>query len=441
MTDRVHIIGIGGAGMSGLARVLAGQGYRVSGCDTNFSPVLQSLDDEGIAVFAEHDARHVEDTDLLLWSPAVASDNPERVRAAELGVATLDRASMLAKLGNETNLIGVTGTHGKTTATSMLAWIMEESGRNVGRLLGADIRGLGSNGHFGPEGLVVEVDESYGTFAQVSPSSLALLNIEADHLDYYGNLQALETAFQELTQRTAGPVVYYRSDPGARRVGDALDGAIGVGSGGDWLIEEIELDRRGARFTLTAKEKALPISLQVTGRHNVANAAVVAVLAHEIGVDDESIVRGLSKFQGAPRRFEFRGSHNEVDIYEDYAHLPGEITATLDAARDAGYERIGVVFQPHRVTRTMALAGELATALGSAEWVIVTDIYDAGEENKGGVTGELVATPLKVINEESLYKPALASIWDSLLDRPRVDAIFFLGAGDIAQVIPELRPR
>ena len=235
--------------------------------------------------------------------------------------------------------------------------------------------------------------------------------------------------------------MYYRSDPGARRVGDALDGAIGVGSGGDWLIEEIELDRRGARFTLTAKEKALPISLQVTGRHNVANAAVIAVLAHEIGVDDESIVRGLSKFQGAPRRFEFRGSHNEVDIYEDYAHLPGEITATLDAARDAGYERIGVVFQPHRVTRTMALAGELATALGSAEWVIVTDIYDAGEENKGGVTGELVATPLKVINEESLYKPALASIWDSLLDRPRVDAIFFLGAGDIAQVIPELRPR
>ena len=159
--------------MSGLARVLAGQGYRVSGCDTNFSPVLQSLDDEGIAVFAEHDARHVEDTDLLLWSPAVASDNPERVRAAELGVATLDRASMLAKLGNENNLIGVTGTHGKTTATSMLAWIMEESGRNVGRLLGADIRGLGSNGHFGPEGLVVE--------ARVEAWPVGILRTEGMH--------------------------------------------------------------------------------------------------------------------------------------------------------------------------------------------------------------------------------------------------------------------
>lgn len=441
MTQRVHIMGIAGAGMSGLARLLAGQGYRVSGCDSQNSEVLQSLAESGIEVFAEHDAHHLENVDLLLWSPAVSTMNPERVRAEELGILTLDRASMLAKLGRENNLIGVTGTHGKTTATSMLAWILEESGRDVGRLLGADVRGLGPNGRYGPEGLVVEVDESFGTFAQVSPSSLALLNIEADHLDYYGNLQSLETAFQELTQRTTGPVVYYRSDPGARRVGDALDGAIGVGAGGDWLIEEVELDRRGARFTLRTAEKSLPLSLRVTGRHNVANAAVVAVLANEIGVDDESIIRGLSRFQGAPRRFEYRGQHSGVDIYEDYAHLPGEISATLEAARDAGYERIGVVFQPHRITRTMALAGDLANALASAAWVVVTDIYDAGEENLDGVTGEAVATPLRAMNQETVYIPDLAFIWESLSRQSNVDAIFFLGAGNIAQIIPELEQR
>jgi len=441
MTQRVHIIGVAGAGMSGLARLLVGQGYQVSGCDAKPSSVLDELADSGVVVNSEHDANHVEGIDLLLWSPAVTADHPERVRAAELGIETLDRASMLAKLGRENQLIGVTGTHGKTTATSMLAWIMAESGRDVGRLLGADVRGLGPNGYYGNDGLVVEVDESYGTFSQVAPYALALLNIEADHLDYYGNLQALETAFQELTQRTTGPVVFYRTDPGARRVGDALDGAVAVGAGGDWLIEDVSLDRRGASFSLVSTDHRIELSLGVTGRHNVANAAVVAVLARELGISDEHIVRGLQQFRGAPRRFEFRGTFAEIDIFEDYAHLPGEIAATLEAALDAGYERVGVVFQPHRISRTTALASELAESLKSASWVLVTDIYDAGEDNPNGITGELVATPLSQIHADSSYVSGLEQIWDELANQPKVDAIFFLGAGDVAQVIPNLESR
>lgn len=436
MKRRVHIIGVGGAGMSGVARLLAGQGYEVSGCDAHQSAALARLADSGISVSAEHDASHVESVDLLLWSPAISPDHPERVRAAELNVEMLDRASLLKKIGAENRLIGVTGTHGKTTATSMLSWIMHEAGWQMGRLLGADVRGLGLNGEFGPDGLVVEVDESYGTFTQVAPAALALLNIEADHLDYYGNLQTLETAFQELAQRTSGPVVFYRSDPGARRVGDALEGTVSVGVGGDWTIEEVELDRRSASFTLQNRDRALRVGLQVTGRHNVANAAVVAVLALELGVSEDSVRRGLANFKGAPRRFEFRGVHNGIDIYEDYAHLPGEISATLEAARDAGYEKIGVVFQPHRITRTTALAHELANSLASADWVLVSDIYDSGEENPEQVTGELVATPLREFHANSHYVAELSLIWGQLPADGSLQAIFFLGAGDVADSIP-----
>jgi len=441
MTTRIHIIGVAGAGMSGLARLLAGQGFVVSGCDVHAGSTLDDLAEAGITVFAEHDSNHVENIDLLLWSPAISADHPERTRAGEVGVSTLDRASMLAQLGHEHELIGVTGTHGKTTATSMLAWIMHESGRDAGWLLGAEIRGLGPNGRFGPDGLLVEVDESYGTFSLVAPAALALLNIEPDHLDYYGNLQALETAFQELTQRTTGPVVYLRTDPGARRVGDALDGAISVGVGGDWAIENVELSRRAAHFELVSKSTTMKLSLQVPGRHNVSNAAVVAVLAHALGVSESAIASGLSKFQGAPRRFEFRGSYQGVDVYEDYAHLPGEIAATLDAARDAGYERVGVVFQPHRITRTLSLAQELADSLVDASWIIVTDIYDAGEENPEKITGALVATPLSSAHGQVSYIENIDQVWAALSTQSPVDAIFFLGAGDISTVIPELDPQ
>jgi UDP-N-acetylmuramate--alanine ligase len=435
MSQRVHIIGIAGAGMSGVARLLVGQGYTVSGCDFGSFSVLEALAESGIEVSIEHGPQHLDGVDLLLWSPAIPPTHPERLRAAELGIASMDRATFLAKLGSENRLIGVTGTHGKTTATSMLAWIMHESEFEMGRLLGAEVRGLGPNGQYGPDGLVVEVDESFGTFSQVAPAALALLNIEADHLDYYGNIQALETAFQELTQRVTGPVVYYNNDPGARRVGDTLDGAVGVGAGGDWQIEGIELDRHTAHFELVSGDRSIALSLQVTGRHNIANAAVVAVLAHKIGVSDEAIIRGLSKFQGSPRRFEFRGVHRGMDIYEDYAHLPGEIEATLAAARDAGYERVGVVFQPHRISRTKALATELAAALTSAAWVVVTDIYDAGEENADQVTGELVAAPLRELHGEVVYSTDMTTLWESLSERSEVEAIFFLGAGDVAQTI------
>jgi len=236
---RVHIIGVGGAGMSAVARVLLGMGCTVSGSDARESDVTRALRDEGVDVHIGHDASFVHGRDVVLWSPAIPADHVERRAAIDEGARCLSRAELLEELSGVFAVLGLTGTHGKTTATSMMAHVLASAGEDVGRMLGADVRGLGPNGVAGTSGrLVMEVDESYGTFATITPQALGLLNVEADHLDHYGSLEALEAAFAALVERTAGPVVVFTDDPGAARVAAmGVRSVVGVGRHeGDWRI-------------------------------------------------------------------------------------------------------------------------------------------------------------------------------------------------------------
>jgi UDP-N-acetylmuramate--alanine ligase len=441
---RIHVIGVAGAGMSGLAMLLSEMGAVVSGSDASDAPILQDLRLRRVTTFVGHDAQHVHDAEVVLWSPAVALDNVELVQAREAGANMVTRARALYELSLLKRVIGFTGTHGKTTATSMMAQVALAAGRDDGWLVGAPVLGVGANGHWGSGDLIVEVDESYGTFGELRPYAMGLLNIEADHLDHYGSLEALEVAFADLLARTSGPIVAWGDDPGASRVVKSLEREVvlvGTAKRCTWRVTDVILERRGASFRLTSAKASFDISLRVTGAHNVANAAVVAALGYELGFGVDAVVRGLSNFVGAPRRYQYRGAWRGVDVYEDYAHLPGEITATLAATHAAGYERVAVVFQPHRVTRTLALVNEFASSFDGARHVIVTDLYLAGEANPTGVTGEFVASALREYSPslDVIYCDDLAlvpGLLEHLVDE--IDVVLFLGAGDVGSLIASL---
>ncbi len=440
----VHVVGVGGAGMSGLALLLAEMGASVSGSDAVDSLVLQELRDHHVRTFVGHRASQVEGVDVLTWSPAVAADNVEVVAARANGARLVTRADAFNELATMKRVIGLAGTHGKTTATSMMVQVSLAAGRDDGWLVGAPVLGVGANGHWGQGDLIAELDESFGTFGELRPFALGLLNVEADHLDHYGTLDALEAAFGGLITRTAGPVVVWGEDAGATRVVRSLKREVvrvGTSKGVAWRVSKVELERRRASFVLSGPGESLSITLRVTGAHNVANAAVVAGLARTLGLSSEAVVAGLSNFVGAPRRYQYRGAWRGVDVYEDYAHLPGEIAATLEATRAAGYERVTVVFQPHRVTRTLALVEQFAPAFRGARHVVVTDLYSAGEANPTSVTGELVADALVHYDSslDTTYRAEFAGVLKALEQLASdSDVILVLGAGDVGSLIDEL---
>jgi UDP-N-acetylmuramate--alanine ligase len=430
--------------MSGLARLLVESGAVVSGSDLADSVTLEALREADVTVFVGHDGANVR-ADVVTWSPAVRDDNVELVAAREAGATMMSRAQVLAALAEARALVGLTGTHGKTTATSMMVHVVAADGRDAGRLLGADVLGVGANGHWGSGEVVVEVDESYGTFSLVRPRALGLLNVEADHLDHYGTLEALESAFAQLLDRTDGPVVIWNDDAGCRRVASIAAREVvrvGTARSDDWRVDDVAVTRDSANFTLFGPDVELALALHVTGVHNVADAAVVAVLAVQLGLSTDSIRSGLANFRGAPRRFELLGSWRGVDVYESYAHLPGEISAILRATRAAGYERITAVFQPHRVTRTLSLVDEFAPAFDVAAAVVVTDIYSAGEPNPTGVTGEVIAAEIRRrgAGVEATYCAALEDVPEVLETlHDQSDVVVLLGAGDVATVARRLR--
>jgi UDP-N-acetylmuramate--alanine ligase len=441
---RIHVVGVAGAGMSGLAMLLAEMGAQVSGSDLSETEIFEELRARHVTTFVGHDASNVVGADVVLWSPAVALDNVELTAARGAGAELLARAQVFRELATIKRVIGLTGTHGKTTATSMMVQVSLAAGRDDGWLVGAPVLGVGANGHWGDDDLVVEVDESYGTFSELRPYALGLLAVDADHLDHYGTLEALERAFRDLLVRTSGPVVAWGDDAGVQRVVSQVDRdvvLVGATSEATWRVSDVVLERRHSSFRLEGPDESFEVELRVTGAHNVANAAVVAVLARTIGIDSDAVARGLSNFVGAPRRYQYRGAWRGVDVYEDYGHLPGEIAAILAATRATGYERPTVVFQPHRVTRTLALVDQFASAFEGARHVIVTDLYLAGEPNPDAVTGEIIANALirRDPSLDTLYCGDLALVGE-LLEHLVADSdvILILGAGDVGSVIATL---
>ncbi len=441
---RVHVVGVGGAGMSAIASVLVAMGHRVTGSDLKASPLLERLGAQGVEVAMGHRAENVGSAELVTFSPAVPADNPERAEAVRRGLEVVRRAELLAAIAATRRCVAVAGTHGKTTTSSMLSLALVEAGLRPSFVIGADVNEIGTNAVWDDgEWLVVEADESYGTFEALHPEVAVLTNVEPDHLDHYGDLPGLERAFADFLDRATGAVVVSADDPGAAALGRRVGASsVGTAEGATYRMTGIELARRSVAFDLSGPEGPLGrLALPVPGLHNARNAAVATVGALRVGAPFEAGVAALARFTGVPRRVEFRGEADGVSFVDDYAHLPSEVRAALATALGGGWDRVVAVFQPHRYTRTAALAGDFATAFDGADLVVVTDVYGAGEPPVPGVSGRLVADAVAGARPELriLYAPTREELRQQVGAHLRPgDVCLTLGAGDLTTLPDEL---
>jgi len=443
-TQRIHIVGIGGAGMSAIALVLRAMGHTVTGSDLKDSPVAERLRAQGIAVAVGHRADNVGSVNAVTYSPAVAPTNPEVASAHQQGARIVPRSGMLAAICATRRCLAVAGTKGKTTTASMLSVILVEAGLHPSFLIGADVNEIGTNAAWDTgEWLVVEADESYGTFVALQPEVAVLTNVESDHLDHYGTFEELRAAFDAFVGRASGGCVVSADDPQAAAIGRAHGGLlVGTADDASFVMSEVELDRSSVTFALRGPDGAGGrLTVGVPGLHNARNAALAAVAALHIGVEFESVARALARFAGVSRRFEFRGEARGVTFVDDYAHLPFAVEAALATARTGGWSRIVAVFQPHRYTRTAELAQEFGPAFRLADALVVTDVYGAGERPIPGVSGQLVADAVAAQDPDRhvVYAPG----WEAM--RRQVasmlqpgDLCLTLGAGDLTNLPDEL---
>ncbi len=441
---RVHIVGAGGAGMSAIASVLAAMGHRVTGSDLKNSPALERLAASGVEVFVGHDAAHVGGAELVAVSTAIPETNPEVREARRRGLVVLSRAQALAAIAACRRCVAVSGTHGKTTTTSMLALILIEAGMRPSFLIGGDVNEIGTNAVWdGGEWLVLEADESDGTFLELAPEIAVVTNVEPDHLDFYGGFDQLVEAFDRFLASGSGGAVVGADDEVAARLGDER-GAELVGSAArsTYRIEDLDTGD-GVSFTLRAHGEVLGrIVLPVTGANIARNAAVAVATSLRIGAPFDAAQRALARFAGVARRFESRGEAQGVRFVDDYAHLPTEVAAVIDAARATAPQRLVVVFQPHRYSRIASLGDQFADAFTGADVVVVTDVFAAGESPRPGVTGRVVADAVRRAHPglDVTYVAGRAELRDhvaSLLVPG--DLCLTLGAGDLTSLPDELQ--
>jgi len=430
--------------MSAIATVLQGMGHRVTGSDLKASAVTRRLAGQGIEVAIGHRSENLGDAEAVTFSPAVGDRNPELVAATARGVRVIRRSEALAAIAATKRCIAVAGTHGKTTTSSMLSLVLVEAGLRPSFLIGADVNEIGTNAAWDEgEWLVVEADESYGTFGALRPEVAVLTNVEPDHLDHYGTFDALRAAFGEYLAGASGVAVVGADDPVASELGRRYGSlSVGVDPGATFTMSEVELSRSAARFDLAGPDGPLGrIELPMPGLYNARNAAVAAVAARCAGAPFEAALSALARFAGVPRRFEFRGAANGVTFVDDYAHLPGEVRSVLEAARAGGWRRVVAVFQPHRYSRTAALADEFGGASADADVVVVTDVYGAGDPPVPGVSGHLIVDALRAVEPSKpvVYAPGrdqLREVVGALLEPG--DLCCTLGAGDLTTLPDEL---
>jgi UDP-N-acetylmuramate--alanine ligase len=440
---RIHVVGIGGAGMSAIALVLRAMGHRVSGSDLKDSPVAERLRSHGITVAVGHRAENVAGAALVTFSPAVKPDNPELAGARARGIRVAPRSEMLAAICATRKCLAVAGTHGKTTTASMLSLVLVEAGMHPSFLIGADVNEIGTNAVWDAgEWLVVEADESYGTFRAIRPDIAVVTNIEPDHLDHYGTFDALRGAFTDFLSAAGQGAIVSADDVEAAALGRD-HGAITVGTAAaTYTMDDLELQRSSVSFTLRGPEGELgALRIGVPGLHNARNAAMATVAALEVGAPFAAVRSALARFAGVPRRFEFRGESGGVTFVDDYAHLPTEVRAALATARSGGWERVVAVFQPHRYSRTAALAAEFGTAFAEADVLVVTDIYSAGERPVPGVSGRLVSDAVR--EQDPRLPVRYAAGWEELrqvvgAELRAGDLCLTLGAGDLTTLPDEL---
>jgi UDP-N-acetylmuramate--alanine ligase len=461
---RVHLVGVGGAALSGIARLLVARGCTVTGSDAADSAVLADLRALGVACWVGHAAEHVGEADTLVVSTAVRDDNPEVVEARRRSLLILPRSAALVSLTADRRVLAVAGTHGKTTTSSLLAMALRATGTDPSYAIGAELTATGVNAYAGGgNDFVLEADESDGAFLAYSPHAAVVTNVDADHLDVWGTPEAYAAAFAGFVDRIqpGGFLVCCLGDLGAARLADlaatrghnvvrvALADAPGSEQA-DLVAEDLELAGSSSAFTVRAAADAHAwlsppaasgrVRLQVPGRHYVLDSLAALAVGLRLGHDLPTLATGLGRYTGSSRRMEAKGLRAGVQVYDSYAHHPVEIAADLAGARSvAGTGRLVVAYQPHLVSRTRLLGAAMGLALGAADVVVVTDVYVAREDPDPEVTGRLVAAAVPLPAERVHYVPHLADVAKALtgLARPG-DLVLTLGAGDITTVGPQL---
>jgi UDP-N-acetylmuramate--alanine ligase len=444
-TRRIHFVGIGGIGMSGIAELLVNLGYDVSGSDLHRSDVTDRLERLGVTVFEGHTGSHVTAADVVVVSSAVRSGNPELVEASRRQIPVIPRAEMLAELMRLRYGIAVAGAHGKTTTTSMIALVLERAGLDPTAVIGGRLSAFGSNARLGQSQLMVaEADESDRSFLKLSPSLAVITNIDREHLESYGSFDQLQQAFVEFANKVPfyGAVVLCSDDRNLRVAMPAIRRrviAYGVVDR-DTDLYGADVEQRPFGSACTVHDRRFGVlgrlDVGVAGRHNLANALAAVAVGLELDVPFDRIAAALAEFRGVERRFQLLGERRGVMVIDDYGHHPTEIAAVIRAARESLARRVVVVFQPHRYTRTSQLLGEFAAALGEADELILTDIYAAGEEPIPGVTVEALFDAIPPQGSARVHLAKSLDEVPALVARiaRQGDLVITLGAGSVGTV-------
>ena len=444
-TRRIHLVGMGGAGMSGLARILLQRGHVVTGSDLRESRPLDALRVLGAGIALGHRAENVADAEIVVISSAVPRDNPEVLEARARDLVVLRRAEMLAALMEGHRGAVIAGTHGKTTTTSMTVVALQAAGGDPSFAIGGSLNESGTNAHGGRDDIfVAEADESDRSFLVFRPHFAVVTNVEHDHPEEFVDEAEVASAFRDFLDRRAveAPALLCIDDPGAARLAEHLDPPVMTYGTDPHADLRLLLGDDGTHRLRRDGEVVASFELAVPGRHNALNATAALGVCAWAGVDLQAAASGLTRFTGATRRFQRLGTVAGVEVVDDYAHHPTELRATLAAARTLDVDRIVLVVQPHRYSRTQSLGAELGRAASAADVVLVTDVYASGEPPVPGVTGQLVADAAADAGAKVHYHPHLADVVDGLVDLVRPgDLVLTTGAGDVTQLGSKLLSR
>jgi UDP-N-acetylmuramate--alanine ligase len=446
--QRVHIIAAGGAAMSAIAYIAASMGHKVTGSDQSESAALTRLRASGLDVWTPHDPTRLNPVDVVMVSAAVPPTNPELVSLTESDTPIATRADVMEALGALRRTVAVSGTAGKTTTSAMMATIGSAAGWNPSMIVGAPIHGLGNGVEWrDTEWFIVEADESDGSFLRFNAEAVIVTNIEPDHLDFWGSMEALEAGFDQFVTQASGPKIVNADDPGCIEMLRRIDGTervltFGFAADATYRIENFRAKGLESFFDVTRDRSVVgELQLHVPGKHNAMNAAAAFALAVELGIDPAVAASGLAQFRGAARRYEFRGVANGVTFVDDYAHLPAKARSAVEGALLGGWPRVIAVYQPHRFTRTRDLWQDHRDSFVGADVVIITGIYAAGQPPIEGISGKLIADAVSAAHPEQrvLYCESRAEVFATLqLELQPGDLCLTMNAGDLTTLPDEL---
>jgi UDP-N-acetylmuramate--alanine ligase len=444
----IHLVGVGGSGMSGIAEILLSIGYAVSGSDLKLSPVTERLQNLGATIFEGHQAGNIQGAHVVVVSSAVQSDNVEVLEAHRLKIPVIPRAEMLAELMRLKFGIAVAGAHGKTTTTSMTAAILATAGLDPTFVVGGRVNHVGANARFGQgDYMVVEADESDRSFLLLNPMIAVVTTIDREHLDHYASLDEIQNVFLQFVNRSPfyGTVILCLDEANVEAILPGVKRPVityGMSAQADVRISDIKLNGLSSEFRLAYRGDDLGIFTLPAppGIHNVRNAAAAASVALSLNIKPEVIREALAKFAGVGRRFEIKGVHQGVTLIDDYGHHPAEVRATLEAARGCGYKRLIVFFQPHRYTRTQHLWNDFLRCFDQADMLILTAIYPAGEQPIEGITGERLAEATTAAGHRKVvFSSTMQGGMEYILREARAgDAVLTIGAGSVGRVLDQL---